>query len=275
MIDVVDGVVLGAVEGLTEFLPVSSTGHLTVTERLLGLPVDATDVTGFTAVVQMGAIAAVLLFFAKDISVLGRDLLDGLRHPGRRQTPGFRQALCVVVGSVPIGVVGLALRDVITSGAVRSLVTVALGLLVWSAVMVLAESRATQKVGDGTVTVLQALLVGVGQCAALVPGVSRSGATISVGLLLGLDRVTATRLSFLLSVPALTAAGLLELGPALDGGAGLGPLLVGTAVAFGVALLSIRLLLRFVAHHSIVAFVPYRVALGLVVLGVLGVRAAV
>jgi undecaprenyl-diphosphatase len=167
----------------------------------------------------------------------------------------------------------LGLKDVVTSSAVRSLVTVALGLIAWSAVMVVAEARAQQTVGPDDVTVRQALRIGLAQCAALVPGVSRSGATISAGLLLGLDRVTATRLSFLLSVPALVAAGLLELGPALGDGGAAGPLVVGTVVSFVVALGSIRFLLRFVAHHSIAAFVPYRVALGVVVLLVLGVSA--
>ena len=273
MISVLDSVVLGVVEGLTEFLPVSSTGHLTITEKLLGLPVDADAVTGFTAVIQMGAIAAVLLFFARDIGVLVTDFVSGLVHADRRQTPGFRRAMCVLVGSIPIGIVGLALKDAVTSSAVRSLVTVALGLIAWSAVIVVAEARASQTVGPDDVTLRQSLLIGLAQCAALVPGVSRSGATISAGLYLGLDRVTATRLSFLLSVPALLAAGLLELGPALDDGGSAGPLVVGTVVSFAVALVSIRFLLRFVAGHSIVAFVPYRVALGVVVLVCVGVAA--
>jgi undecaprenyl-diphosphatase len=141
-------------------------------------------------------------------------------------------------------------------------------------VMVWAERRATQARGEHEVTVRDNLLIGLVQCVALVPGVSRSGATISAGLLLGLDRVTATRLSFFLSVPALTAAGLLELPSALGGGVGLVPVLVGSVVSFAVALASIAFLLRFVAGHTIVAFVPYRVALGLVVLVVLAARAA-
>ena len=274
MISLLDSVVLGVVEGLTEFLPVSSTAHLTITERLLGLPIGADAVTGFTAVIQTGAVAAVLLYFGSDIITLIRDFLGGLRHAEQRSGPGFQRALCVLVGSIPIGIIGLALKDVVTSSAVRSLVTVALGLIVGSIVFVVAEARATQHVGEKDVTVRQALLIGLAQGAALVPGVSRSGATISAGLLLGLDRVSATRLSFLLSVPALVAAGLLELGPALGDSESAGPLVVGTLVSFVVALASIRFLLRFVAGHSIVAFVPYRVALGTVVLLVLGVMAA-
>lgn len=270
---VVDAVVLGVVEGLTEFLPVSSTGHLTITEGLLGLEVDDPAVTAFTAVIQSGAIAAVLLFFAKDIVRFAKGFLGGLRDAQLRQGSEFRLALAVVLGSVPIGVVGLVGRDVIKSSALRSLVTVGLALILWSFVMVLAERRATQTRGEGEVTVRDGVLIGLAQCVALVPGVSRSGATISAGLLLGIDRVTATRLSFFLAIPALTAAGALELPSALGEGVGTAPVVVGTVVSFVVAYASIAFLLRFVASNSIVAFVPYRIALGAVVLGVLGVQA--
>ena len=269
----VDAVVLGVVEGLTEFLPVSSTGHLTLAEGLLGLDVDDPAVTAFTAVVQSGAILAVLVYFARDLARLAADFVAGLASRERRATPGFRLALGVVVGSLPIGVVGFVFQDVVAGPVLRSLVTVGLALVLWSAVMVLAERRGTQARGEGSVTVRDTLLIGVAQCVALVPGVSRSGATISAGLLLGLDRVTATRLSFFLSIPALTAAGLLELPAALGQGVGAGPVLVGSAVSFVVALASIAFLLRFVAGHPITAFVPYRVALGLLVLTVLGVQA--
>ena len=271
---IVDAVVLGVVEGLTEFLPVSSTGHLTITEGLLGLKVDDAAVTAFTVVIQMGAIVAVLLYFARDLIRLVRDVVSGLLHAEHRSTPGFRLGIGVIVGSIPIGVIGLGLKDVIKSGALRSLVTVGIALIVWSAAMVFAERRATQARSEQDVTVKDTLLIGLAQCIALVPGVSRSGATISAGLLLGLDRVAATRLSFFLSVPALTAAGLLELKDALGTGVGAGPVAVGTLVSFVVALASIAFLLRFVAHHPITAFVPYRVALGVLVLVVLGVQAA-
>ena len=271
---IVDAVVLGVVEGLTEFLPVSSTGHITIAEGLLGLDVDDPAVTAFTAVIQSGAIAAVLIYFAKDIARFVGDLVGGLRHAEQRTEPGFRLAVGVIVGSIPIGLVGLGLRDVIKGPVLRSLVTVGLALVLWSVVMVVAERRATQARGERDVTVRDTLIIGLVQCIALVPGVSRSGATISAGLLLGLDRVTSTRLSFFLSVPALTAAGLLELPSALGEGVGLGPVIVGSVVSFVVALASIAFLLRFVAANSIVAFVPYRVVLGLVVLGVLAVQAA-
>jgi undecaprenyl-diphosphatase len=269
----VDAVILGIVEGLTEFLPVSSTGHLTITEGLLGLEVDDPSVTAFTAVIQSGAIAAVLIYFAKDIARFTRGFVGGLRSAQGRTTDDWRLSLAVLVGSLPIGVVGLVFRDVIKGPVLRSLVTVGIALILWSAVMVYAERRATQRRPEAAVTVRDGLLIGLAQCVALVPGVSRSGATISAGLLLGLDRVAATRLAFFLGIPALVAAGALELPDALGGPVGLGPVVVGTVVSFLVAYASIAWLLRFVATHSIVAFVPYRVALGVAVLGVLAVTA--
>ena len=263
-LSVVDAVVLGVVEGLTEFLPVSSTGHLTIAEGLLGLEVDDPAVTAFTAVIQSGAIAAVLLYFATDIARLARAFLRGLRGTRDRE---FSFALAVLVGSLPIGVVGLLLEDLIKSSLFRSLVTVGVALVLWSGVMLLAEKRATQERGEDSVTLRDALLIGLAQCVALVPGVSRSGATISAGLLLGIDRVTATRLAFLLGIPALVGAGLFQLPEALGEDAIAVPsLVVGTLVSFVVAYASIAWLLRFVAHHSIAWFVPYRVALGLAVL---------
>ena len=267
----VDAVVLGVVEGLTEFLPVSSTGHLTIAEGLLGLDVDDPSVTGFTAVIQSGAILAVLIYFAKDIARFARGFLAGVRSRAGRRTDDWTFTLAVVVGSLPIGVVGLVFRDVIKGPVLRSLVTVGIALIAWSAVMVIAERRATQERGEAQVTLADGLVIGLVQCIALVPGVSRSGATISAGLLRGIDRVTATRMSFFLAIPALTAAGALELPSALGGAVGLGPVLVGTVVSFVVAYASIAFLLRFVATNSIVAFVPYRVALGVAVLAALAV----
>jgi undecaprenyl-diphosphatase len=266
-LSVVDAAVLGVVEGLTEFLPVSSTGHLTITEGLLGLEVDDPAVTAFTAVIQSGAIAAVLLYFAKDIARLARAFVRGLGSAAGRADREFRFALAVLVGSLPIGVVGLLLEDVIKGPVLRSLVTVGIALILWSAVMLLAESRATQQRGEDSVTLRDAVIIGLAQCVALVPGVSRSGATISAGLLLGIDRVTSTRLAFLLGIPALVGAGLFQLPSALGaGGVGVPAIVAGTVVSFLVAYASIAWLLRFVAHHSIVWFVPYRVALGAAVL---------
>jgi undecaprenyl-diphosphatase len=267
-VDYLQAVILGIVEGLTEFLPVSSTGHLTITEKILGLKVDDPAVTAFTAVIQMGAILAVLIYFRADIIRIASAWLRGLVKPEYRGTFDHRLGWYVIVGSIPIGIVGFLGKDVI-SGPLRSLWWVGGALVVWSAVMWFTERAPSQERGERDLTMKDALVVGAVQCLALVPGVSRSGATISAGLLRGLDRVTATRLSFFLSIPALLAAGLYELKDVAGSSIGVGETLVGTAVSFVVAYAAIAWLLRFVAHHSIAWFVPYRVALGLVVLGLL------
>lgn len=263
-----DAIILGIVEGLTEFLPVSSTGHLTIVEKMLGLDLEDPAVTGFTAVIQMGAIAAVILFFFKDIWKIIRAWTLGLVKPEYRGQLDHRMGWYVIVGTIPVGIAGLLLKDVIKND-LRSLWVVATGLLVWSVVMVVAERLGRQTRTERELGLVDSIVVGVTQIAALVPGVSRSGATISAGLLRGLDRVTATRLSFFLSIPALLAAGLFELKDALGGDIGVGETVVGTVVSFVVAYAAIAWLLRFVAHHSIVWFVPYRVVLALVLIGLL------
>ncbi|HEU4567464.1 MAG TPA: undecaprenyl-diphosphate phosphatase [Marmoricola sp.] len=267
-----DAVVLGIVEGLTEFLPVSSTGHLTIAEKALGLPIDNAAVTGYTAVIQMGAILAVVVYFARDIWRIARGWCVGLAKAEYRGTFDHRMGWYVIVGSIPIGIVGFALKDFIT-GDLRSLWVVAAALILWSAVMLYAERNGRQHRDERELGMRDAIVVGLVQCIALVPGVSRSGATISAGLLRGLDRVAATRLSFFLSIPALLAAGLFELKDALGGDISVGQTVVGTVVSFVVAYASVAWLLRFVAHHSIGRFVPYRVGLGLVLVGLLATGA--
>lgn len=258
-----DSVVLGIVEGLTEFLPVSSTAHLTIAEKILGLKIDDDAVTAYTAVIQMGAIAAVILYFLRDIVAIVRGWCVGLVKPEQRGTLEHRMGWYAIVGTIPIGIVGILAKDLV-SGPLRSLWWVGGALVLWSAVLVWAERAARQDRGERQLTLKDAVVVGLVQCIALIPGVSRSGATISAGLLRGLDRVTATRLSFFLSIPALLAAGLYELKDV--SGISAGQTIVGTVIAFIVAYASIAWLLRFVSHHSIAKFVPYRVALGVVVL---------
>jgi undecaprenyl-diphosphatase len=274
-ISVVDSIVLGVVEGLTEFLPVSSTGHLTIVEQWLGLPIDDKGVTAFTAIIQVGAIAAVLLFFFTDIVRIVRAWVTGLYRAEVRGSFDYRFAWFVIWGSLPIAVIGFLLRDVI-SGSLRNLWVIAVALIAWSAVMVYAEAKATQARKERQTNLRDALVIGAVQCIALVPGVSRSGATISAGLLRGLDRVAATRLSFFLSIPALVGAGLFELKDAVKESVPVLPLILGTAVSFVIAYATIAWLLRFVAGHKITLFVPYRVALGalLVVLLATGAMSA-
>ncbi len=265
---------MGIVEGLTEFLPISSTGHLTIAESMLGLTVDDKAVTAYTAIIQLGAIAATVVYFFKDIVRLLGAWVRGLRSAEGRRHHDYQLAWAVIIGSIPVGVVGFLGKDVI-SGGLRSLWVVMAALILWSVVMWVAERRhsvlESQDLvrGEGQVTMRDGLVIGLVQCFSLIPGVSRSGATISAGLIKGLDRVTATRLSFFMAIPALTAAGLYEgkdVDPAVTP---YGQMAVGIVIAFIVAYASIAWLLRFVAHHPITVFIWYRVALGILIAGAL------
>jgi undecaprenyl-diphosphatase len=269
-ISVGQAAVLGAIEGVTEFLPVSSTGHLKITEGLMGIPVDDDAVVGFSAVIQVGAIAAVLVYFRKDIARIVSAWLRGLTDKGERHHHDYKFGWWVIYATIPIVVVGLAAKPLI-QGPLASLWVVAGSLIAGSGVMWAADRMGRHKRGEDDTSFKDAMLVGSSQILALLfPGFSRSGATMSSALLLDLDRVAATRLSFFLGIPALTGAGLYELKDALGAGAGAAPLVVGTAVSFVVAYASIAWLLRFVAKHSFNAFVVYRIVVGVLLFGLLG-----
>jgi undecaprenyl-diphosphatase len=267
-LDFWEAVILGIVKGVTEFLPVSSTGHLTITEKMLGLEIDDPAVTAFTAVIQVGAIAAVLLFFRSEIWSITRAWVAGLVRPDVRGSFDYRMGWYVIIGSVPVVVAALLGQDLVT-GAFRNLWWVATSLIAWSAVMVLAERMGTQKRGEHDISMRDSIVIGLVQCLSLIPGVSRSGATISAGLFTGLDRVASTRMAFFLSIPALTGAGIYELPHAVSGDIPVTSTVVATIVSFVVAYAAVAWLLRFVAHHSITWFVGYRVALGVVLIALL------
>ncbi|MFF3615241.1 undecaprenyl-diphosphate phosphatase [Streptomyces sp. NPDC002580] len=270
VISVGQAVVLGAVEGVTEFLPVSSTGHLKITEGLMGIPVDDNAVVGFSAVIQVGAIAAVLVYFFKDIVRIVTAWGRGLRDKNERHSHDYKFGWWVIYATIPIVVVGLAAKPLI-EGPLASLWVVAGSLIAGSGVMWAADQMGRHKRGEDDTSFKDAMLVGSSQILALLfPGFSRSGATMSTGLILDLDRVAATRLSFFLGIPALTGAGLYELKDALGTGVGAAPLIAGTLVSFVVAYGSIAWLLKFVAKHSFNAFVIYRIVIGVLLFGLLG-----
>jgi undecaprenyl-diphosphatase len=263
-----EAILLGAVEGFTEFLPVSSTGHLTILERVLGHSTDDPDITAFTAIIQVGAVAATLLFLRRDIARIGVAWVRGLRSPNRRAASDYRFGWAVILGSLPIVVVGLAFKDEIET-TLRSLWFVGSALILWSGVMWFADSRATQERHESDVTWRDTLIIGIVQCLALIPGISRSGATMSAGLLRGIDRVAVTRLSFFLSIPALTGAGILQTIDEFDNissGVGWGPTIVATMVSFVVAFFAVSWLLRYIARHTYSIFIVYRIGLGVLVL---------
>jgi undecaprenyl-diphosphatase uppP len=265
-------IVLGIIEGITEFLPISSTGHLTIAEKLMGMPLDNEGLIAFTAIIQIGAIAAAIIYFWQDIQRVLIAWWRGLWWKRARRQFDYKYGWAIIIGSVPIAVVGLVFKDEIET-VLRSLWFVAGALIVWSGVMWLADKYATAKRVEKDTTWKDTLVIGLGQCLSLVPGVSRSGATISVGLLRGFDRVTVTKLSFFLGIPALVAAGLLEVVTKykhISGGVGWTSTIIATVVSFGVGYVAVAWLLKFIQNNDFRSFIVYRFALGLILVALLG-----
>lgn len=264
-------ILLGIIEGITEFLPVSSTGHLTIAEKLMGMPLDDKSVIAFTAIIQIGAIAAAIIYFWQDIWRVLSAWWRGLWQQRARRSFDYRYGWAIILGSVPIALIGLTFKDEIET-VLRSLWFVAGALILWSGVMWLADKYAVAKRREQETTWKDTLIIGLGQCLSLIPGVSRSGATISVGLLRGFDRVTVTKLSFFLGIPALVAAGLLQAATQyhhIAGGVGWSATILATAVSFVVGYMSIAWLLKFVASNTFSLFIWYRLGLGGVIIGLL------
>lgn len=271
---ILEAILLGVIEGFTEFLPISSTAHLTIAEKALGYSIDDPAFVAFTAIIQIGAIISTLIFFRKDIARLLTAWFEGVFNAQKRGVD-YKFGWAVIIGSVPIAVVGLAFKDQIETG-VRSLWIVAFALIGWSGVMWLADKTAKINRHEKNVTWKDTLIIGITQCLALIPGVSRSGATISAGLFRGLDRVTATRLSFFLAIPALLAAGILEAvtkASEISNGIGWGPTIVATVASFLVAYATIAWLLRYISRHGFGLFIAYRVGLGVLLIVLLSTGA--
>jgi undecaprenyl-diphosphatase len=257
-------IVEGIVQGLTEFLPISSTAHLRIVPAFFGWPDPG---AAFTAVVQLGTMAAVLLYFRHDLWRIARAWLRSLRDPEHRRDLDARMGWYILLGTIPIGIFGLIFKDQIETGA-RNLyligsMLIVLGVVLWVADRVGRRTRTLEQINatDGVV-------IGLAQALALIPGVSRSGSTISAGLFREFDRPSAARYSFLLSVPAVVLSGLFELRHVGGGShqAGAGAVIIATAVAFVVGYASIAFLLRYLVRHTMLVFVVYRVALGAVVI---------
>lgn len=264
-----EALVLGIVQGLTEMLPISSSGHLRiVSELFFGRDAGAS----FTAVTQLGTEAAVLIYFAKDIFRLVGTWFRGFASAEVRRTHDYKLAWYVIIGTIPISVLGLLFKDQIrTSG--RNLWIVGTTLVVFGLILGAAELYGRQKRSLDQLTLKDGIIMGCAQAMALVPGVSRSGGTITAGLFIGLDRPAATRYSFLLAIPAVVAAGVFSLPDVFERGGANAPsiaqMVVATAVAFAIGYATIAWLLKYVAKHSVYVFVWYRVVLGLFVLAML------
>jgi undecaprenyl-diphosphatase len=267
--------ILGLVQGLTEFLPVSSSAHLRLTAAFSGWHDPG---AAFTAITQIGTEAAVLIYFRKDIGRIISAWSRSLVNKGMRKDPDARMGWLVIVGSIPIGVLGVTLKDQI-EGPFRDLRITATMLVVVGVIIGIADRLAARDESGGKhraakqrkelkdIGVRDGLIYGICQAAALIPGVSRSGATISGGLFMGYRREAAARYSFLLAVPAVLASGLFELKDAVGSGhVSWGPTIFATIIAFGVGYAVIAWFMKFISTKSFMPFVYYRVALGILII---------
>jgi undecaprenyl-diphosphatase len=265
-VSLLEAIVLGIAQGLTEFLPISSTAHLRIVPAFAGWEDPG---AAFTAVTQLGTMTAVLLYFRADLVRIARAWLRSLRDPAARRELDARLGWYILLGTVPIGIFGLAFKDQIETGA-RDLYLISIALIVLGLVLLAAERVARHDRPLEEITTRDGIAIGLAQALALIPGVSRSGATLTAGLFMGLDRTSAARYSFLLSVPAVVLSGAVEFGSILSGEegehVGLGALALATFLAFVAGYASIAFLLRFLTSHSTIVFVVYRVALGALVL---------
>lgn len=261
-------VIIGIVEGVTEFLPISSTAHIAFFTNLFGhSPTDA-SVVAFSAIIQVGAILAAVIYFWKDIIATAKGFFEGLFDKSKRKVFEYRLGWAVIIGSLPIIFVGFFLQDYVET-ALRSTWWVAGGLLSFTFVLWWADKKGSRQRAEKEITVKDSVFVGLVQAVSLIPGVSRSGASTAAGLLAGFDRVTTTRFAFFLGIPALIGAGALQIFSHYDKisyGVGWTATITSTLVSFVVAYVCIDWLLKFVAKNSFSVFIWYRFALGGVLL---------
>jgi undecaprenyl-diphosphatase len=262
-----ESVLLGIVQGLTEYLPISSTAHLRIVPALLGWPDPG---AAYTAVIQLGTLLAVLVYFRNDLMKLGA---GSARDLSARNWSGhdLRMTLAILSGTLPIGALGLLFKHQIEND-LRSLNVIATALIALAVVLALAEKVGKRERGAESLTFWDIQFIGAAQALALIPGASRSGATLTAALLIGMRRDEAARFSFLLGIPAVTAAGLFELKDLIELGLdsnGLWLLVVGTSAAFVSGFAAIEVLLRFLKTRSTLVFIVYRIVLGLAIFGLL------
>ena len=267
-INLLQAIVLGIVQGLTEFLPISSTAHLKVVPIALGW---GDPGVAYTAVIQLGSIVAVLWYFWKDLTTITLGAVDAVM--GRDyKSQEFQIALGIVLGTIPILFFGLLIKALVPdfdNSPLRSLTSIAIASIVMSLLLAIAEKTGKRNRTYEKLTVSDGIFMGLAQAIALIPGCSRSGSTLTAGLFMGLERSAAARFSFLLGIPAITLAGLVELKGALAEGisdAGVAALIVGTISAFVFSYLSIAWLMKFLKTQNTWIFVWYRLAFGVAIL---------
>jgi undecaprenyl-diphosphatase len=261
-------IVLGIVQGLTEFLPISSTAHVKVVPVVLGW---GDPGVAFTAIIQLGSIAAILWYFWDDLSQVTGGMIRAVRQ-GKYDSPDFRLGLGILLGTIPIVFFGLLIKLFIPdfdNSPLRNSSTIAVVSIVMALLLAAAEVWGQRRRNFEALTMKDGITMGLAQALALIPGVSRSGSTLTAGLFMGLERATAARFSFLLGVPAITLAGLVELKGLLDNGMGaigVVPLIGGLIAAVVSSYLAIFWLIRFLKQHSTWVFVWYRLAFGVAIL---------
>ena len=268
--NIFDAIVLGVVQGLTEFLPISSSAHVALVQQLLGLSsMSKPALTAFIATIQLGTEAAVLLYFFKDIVRIASGWFAGIKTPASRGSD-YRMGWLVIIGSLPVVIVGLAFKDLIEN-QLRSLWVAGLMLIIFGIVLGAADAFGKRHSELDSLSYKHGIAFGLGQALAVIPGVSRSGGTISVGLALGYTREAAARYSFLLAIPAVLASGLYEFAKSVGDLSGdmMLATLVATVISFGVGYALISGLLKYLVRGSFMPFVVYRVVLGALILGLL------
>lgn len=270
---IIEAIILGIVQGITEFLPISSTGHLTLAGKLMGLISEENPEhwTSFIAVIQLGTMISILVYFWKDLwNIFTGFIQDNLqkRLKYSEQSLNSKLGWMIIAGTIPIVVIGLLFKDTIEGALTKNLYVISGSLIVLAVILAIAEKTAKFKKDINDVTFLDSILIGLAQAVALIPGSSRSGTTITGGLFLGLKRDVAARFSFLLSVPAILASGLLQLKESLafinyDLATNL---IIATIVSGISGYLAIDFLLKFLKKNSTFVFIFYRIALGVLIL---------
>jgi len=272
-LNILQAILLGIIQGLTEFLPISSTGHLTLAGKFMHLISNQhpEQWTAFIAVIQLGTVIAVIIYFWKDLWQIIFDFLSEnikQRKKFSDQKLNSKLGWLIIIGSIPVGVIGLSLKKIIEGTLTKDLYVIAFSLIGLAVILAIAEKIAVLKKDMTKITKWDSFWVGVAQCFALIPGSSRSGTTITAGLFLGMNRETAARFSFLLSIPAVLASGLLELFEArkfLDPSMTVN-IIVSTIFAFIFGYISIDFLLKYLRRNTTFVFVYYRIALGIIIL---------
>ena len=275
--NILEAIILGIIQGLTEFLPISSTGHLTVVGKLLNLISAETPEhwTAFIAVIQLGTLLAVVVYFWNDLIHIVKEFFQDnffQRKKFAEQTLNSQMGWYIIIASVPVAIVGLGFKKIIEGALTKNLFVIAGSLIVLALILALAEKVGKFLRETKDLKWYDAFLMGIAQCFALIPGSSRSGTTITAGLFLGLTRETAARFSFLMSIPAVAASGLLEFKESLKylNMHGTINLIVATIASAIVGYLSIEFLLRYLKKNSTYLFIVYRIAIGILILVLLG-----